>query len=106
MSALRVLVGALVFLALLLLALSNAEPVTLRLFNFASTDSPLASCSWRSPAASASGFWQARRARRGSSASSIDCGARRESPRAPPTDMALHGIARRRRIRAGRPDSA
>ena len=42
MSALRVLVGALVFLALLLLALSNAEPVTLRLFNFASTDSPLA----------------------------------------------------------------
>jgi uncharacterized integral membrane protein len=42
MSAVRFLVAALVFVALLLLALSNTEPVTLRLFNFASTDSPLA----------------------------------------------------------------
>src|SRR5262245_42187208 len=42
MSALRVLVAAIVFLALLFLALSNAEPVTLRFFNLGSTDSPLA----------------------------------------------------------------
>jgi lipopolysaccharide assembly protein A len=42
MSALRLFVALVVFVALLLLALSNAEPVTLRLFNVASTDSPLA----------------------------------------------------------------
>ena len=42
MSALRFLVAAVVFVALLLLALSNAEPVTLRFFNFASSESPLA----------------------------------------------------------------
>jgi uncharacterized integral membrane protein len=42
MSALRLLVAAVVFLALMLLALSNTEPVTLRFFNLASTDSPLA----------------------------------------------------------------
>ncbi len=42
MSALRFLVAALVFVVLLLLALSNAEPVTLRLFQIASHQSPLA----------------------------------------------------------------
>ena len=42
MSALRFLAAALVFVALLLLALSNTEPVTLRFFRFASHDSPLA----------------------------------------------------------------
>ena len=42
MSALRFLVAAIAFVALLLLALSNTEPVTLRLFNIASHDSPLA----------------------------------------------------------------
>jgi uncharacterized integral membrane protein len=42
MSALRFLVAAAVFVALLLLALSNTEPVTLRFFHFASRESPLA----------------------------------------------------------------
>lgn len=42
MSALRFLVAALVFVALLLLALSNTEPVTLRFFNIGSYQSPLA----------------------------------------------------------------
>jgi uncharacterized integral membrane protein len=42
MSALRAVVAGLVFVALLLLALSNSEPVTLRFFNLAATDSPLA----------------------------------------------------------------
>ena len=42
MSALRFVVGAIVFIALLFLALSNTEAVTLRFFNVASYDSPLA----------------------------------------------------------------
>ena len=42
MSALRFLAAAAVFVALLLLALSNTEPVTLRFFHLASHDSPLA----------------------------------------------------------------
>jgi lipopolysaccharide assembly protein A len=42
MSALRAVVATIVFVALLLLALSNSEPVTLRFFNLAATDSPLA----------------------------------------------------------------
>ncbi|HVE49354.1 MAG TPA: LapA family protein [Casimicrobiaceae bacterium] len=42
MTALRFIVAAIVFIALTLLALANTEPVTLRLFNVASTDSPLA----------------------------------------------------------------
>jgi putative membrane protein len=42
MSALRFVVTALVFVALLLLALSNTDPVTLRFFQFASHQSPLA----------------------------------------------------------------
>jgi lipopolysaccharide assembly protein A len=42
MSAVRFLVAALVFVALLLLALSNTEPVTLRFFHIASHQSPLA----------------------------------------------------------------
>ncbi len=42
MSALRFFVAALVFVALLLLALSNTEPVTLRFFHIASHQSPLA----------------------------------------------------------------
>ena len=42
MSAVRAVVAGLVFVALLLLALSNSEPVTLRIFNLAATDSPLA----------------------------------------------------------------
>ena len=42
MSAFRFLVAALVFVALLLLALSNTEPVTLRFFHIASHQSPLA----------------------------------------------------------------
>ena len=42
MSALRAAIATIVFVALLLLALSNSEPVTLRFFNLAATDSPLA----------------------------------------------------------------
>jgi lipopolysaccharide assembly protein A len=42
MSAVRFLVAALVFVALLLLALSNTETVTLRFFHIASHQSPLA----------------------------------------------------------------
>ena len=42
MSWLRAAIATLVFVALLLLALSNSEPVTLRFFNLAATDSPLA----------------------------------------------------------------
>lgn len=42
MSALRFLAAAVVFVALLLLALSNTEPVTLRFFRLASHESPLA----------------------------------------------------------------
>ncbi len=42
MIALRLLAAAAVFIALLLLALSNTEPVTLRLFRFAEFDAPLA----------------------------------------------------------------
>jgi len=42
MSALRIMAAAAVFAALLLLALSNAEPVTLRLFRLAEFDAPLA----------------------------------------------------------------
>jgi lipopolysaccharide assembly protein A len=42
MSAIRFLVAVLVFIALLLLALSNTEPVTLRFFQVASHQSPLA----------------------------------------------------------------
>jgi len=42
MSAVRFLVAAVVFVALLFLALSNTEPVTVRFFNLASRDSPLA----------------------------------------------------------------
>ena len=42
MSLLRFFIGTLVFIALLLLALSNTEPVTLRFFQIASHQSPLA----------------------------------------------------------------
>jgi uncharacterized integral membrane protein len=42
MSAFRFLVAACVFTVLLFLALSNTEPVTLRFFQFASHQSPLA----------------------------------------------------------------
>jgi putative membrane protein len=42
MSAVRFLVAAVVFVALLLLALSNTEPITLRFFHIASHQSPLA----------------------------------------------------------------
>ena len=42
MTALRFLVAALVFVALLFLALSNTDPVTLRFFQFVSYQSPLA----------------------------------------------------------------
>ncbi len=42
MSAIRFFVAVLVFIALLLLALSNTEPVTLRFFHIASHQSPLA----------------------------------------------------------------
>ena len=42
MSAVRFLVAVAVFIALLLLALSNTEPVTLRFFQIASHQSPLA----------------------------------------------------------------
>ncbi len=42
MSVFRFLAAAAVFVALLLLALSNTEPVTLRIFNLAALDSPLA----------------------------------------------------------------
>ena len=42
MSALRFVVTAVVFVALLFLALSNTEAVTLRFFNVASYESPLA----------------------------------------------------------------
>ncbi|HVF62627.1 MAG TPA: LapA family protein [Casimicrobiaceae bacterium] len=41
-SVVRFLVAALVFIALLLLALSNTEPVTLRFFQVADHESPLA----------------------------------------------------------------
>ena len=42
MSIVRFFAVAAVFVALLFLALSNTEPVSLRFFNFASTESPLA----------------------------------------------------------------
>ena len=42
LSAVRFVVGAVVFVVLLLLALSNTEPVTLRFFQIASHQSPLA----------------------------------------------------------------
>ena len=42
MSAVRFFVAVLVFIALLLLALSNTEPVTLRFFQIGSHQSPLA----------------------------------------------------------------
>jgi putative membrane protein len=42
MSALRFFAAVIVFIALLLLALSNTEPVTLRFFQVASHQSPLA----------------------------------------------------------------
>jgi uncharacterized integral membrane protein len=42
MSALRFVIATIVFVALLLLALSNTEAVTLRFFNVASYESPLA----------------------------------------------------------------
>ena len=42
MSALRFFAAVMVFIALLLLALSNTEPVTLRFFQVASHQSPLA----------------------------------------------------------------
>jgi len=42
MSLLRFVIGTLVFIALLLLALSNTEAVTLRFFQIASHQSPLA----------------------------------------------------------------
>ena len=42
MSALRLLAAAAVFVALLLLALANTEPVTLRIYNLAEREAPLA----------------------------------------------------------------